>query len=149
MVFGSFVGFFFSSRSRHTRCALVTGVQTCALPIWPCITVATACSSSAKVFAQAARLIGAGAADAALVGGVDTLCGSVLFGFNSLGLVSAPPCRPFDAGRDGLSLGEAGGYAIVERADPDAPGLPLFGYGDYRDPPHMSTPHPPGQRNTT
>src|SRR3546814_8106967 len=54
----------------------------------PCITVATACSSSAKVFAQAARLIGAGAADAALVGGVDTLCGSVLFGFNSLGLRS-------------------------------------------------------------
>src|SRR5690606_19272091 len=44
----------------------------------PCITVATACSSSAKVFAQAARLIGAGLADAALVGGVDTLCGSVL-----------------------------------------------------------------------
>src|SRR5690606_17684505 len=46
----------------------------------PCMTVATACSSSAKVFAQAARLIHAGVVDAALVGGVDTLCGSVLFG---------------------------------------------------------------------
>src|SRR5690606_32534104 len=78
----------------------------------PCVTVATACSSSAKVFAQAARLVGAGVVDAALVGGVDTLCGSVLFGFNSLGLVSSTPCRPFDAGRDGLSLGEAGGFAI-------------------------------------
>jgi len=110
----------------------------------PCITVATACSSSAKVFAQAARLIGAGLADAALVGGVDTLCGSVLFGFNSLGLVSATPCRPFDAGRDGLSLGEAGGYAIVERADPDAPGLRLCGYGESSDAHHMSTPHPEG-----
>src|SRR5205085_6193440 len=75
----------------------------------PCVTVATACSSSAKVFAQAARLIEAGLADAAVVGGVDTLCGSVLYGFNSLGLVSAQACRPFDAARDGLSLGEAGG----------------------------------------
>ena len=110
----------------------------------PCITVATACSSSAKVFAQAARLIGAGLADAALVGGVDTLCGSVLFGFNSLGLVSATPCRPFDAGRDGLSLGEAGGFAIVERADPGAYGLRLCGYGESSDAHHMSTPHPQG-----
>src|SRR3546814_8155863 len=62
-----------------------------------------------------------------------------LFGFNSLGLVSATPCRPFDAGRDGLSLGEAGGFAIVERADPDAPGLRLCGYGESSDAHHMST----------
>jgi 3-oxoacyl-[acyl-carrier-protein] synthase-1 len=110
----------------------------------PCITVATACSSSAKVFAQAARLIHAGIADAALVGGVDTLCGSVLFGFNSLGLVSATPCRPFDAQRDGLSLGEAGGYAIVERAEPGQAGLRLCGYGESSDAHHMSTPHPEG-----
>src|SRR5690606_33822816 len=110
----------------------------------PCITVATACSSSAKVFAQAARLVGAGVADAALVGGVDTLCGSVLFGFNSLGLVSTQPCRPFDAGRDGLSLGEAGGFAILEPAEPGAPGLRLCGYGESRDAHHMSTPHPEG-----
>src|SRR5690606_18952536 len=68
-----------------------------------CMTVATACSSSAKVFAHAARLLQAGVADAAIVGGVDTLCGSVLFGFNALQLVSAEPCRPFDARRDGLS----------------------------------------------
>ena len=110
----------------------------------PCITVATACSSSAKVFAQAARLIHAGLADAALVGGVDTLCGSVLFGFNALGLVSSAPCRPFDATRDGLSLGEAGGYALLERAEPGAPGLRLCGYGESSDAHHMSTPHPQG-----
>ncbi|MEE7561560.1 beta-ketoacyl-[acyl-carrier-protein] synthase II, partial [Xanthomonas sp. Kuri4-2] len=65
----------------------------------PCVTVATACSSSAKVFAQAARLIAAGVVDAALVAGVDTLCGSVLFGFNALQLVAPEPCRPFDARR--------------------------------------------------
>ncbi len=109
----------------------------------PCITVATACSSSAKVFAQAARLIHAGIADAALVGGVDTLCGSVLFGFNSLGLVSTQPARPFDRDRDGLSLGEAGGFAVLERDDGDA-ALRLCGYGESSDAHHMSAPHPEG-----
>lgn len=110
----------------------------------PCITVATACSSSAKVFAQAARLIQAGVVDAALVGGVDTLCGSVLFGFNSLQLVSPDPCRPFDAGRTGLSLGEAGGFALLERATPGETGLQLRGYGESSDAHHMSSPHPQG-----
>lgn len=107
----------------------------------PCVTVATACSSSAKVFAQAARMVHAGVVDAALVGGVDTLCGSVLFGFNSLGLVSANPCRPFDVSRNGLSLGEAGGYAILER---EGAGPCLLGYGESSDAHHMSSPHPEG-----
>jgi 3-oxoacyl-[acyl-carrier-protein] synthase I len=111
----------------------------------PCVTVATACSSSAKVFAQAARFIHAGLADAALVGGIDTLCGSVLFGFNALGLVSQNPCLPFDARRDGLSLGEAGGYAVLERIDAgDAAALRLCGYGESSDAHHMSAPHPEG-----
>lgn len=110
----------------------------------PCVTVATACSSSAKVFAQAARLIAADVCDAALVGGIDTLCNSVLFGFNSLQLVAADPCRPFDAARSGLSLGEAGGYALLERADAGERGLQLCGYGESSDAHHMSTPHPQG-----
>ncbi|KAB8191377.1 beta-ketoacyl-ACP synthase [Lysobacter maris] len=109
----------------------------------PCLTVATACSSSAKVFAQAARLIQTGVVDAALVGGVDTLCGSVLFGFNALQLVSGEPCRPFDARRDGLSLGEAGGFALLERDDDDT-ALRLCGYGESSDAHHMSAPHPEG-----
>ena len=108
----------------------------------PAVTVATACSSSAKVFAQAARLLQAGIVDAALVGGVDTLCGSVLYGFNSLGLVSAQPARPFDVARDGLSLGEAGGFAVLERGG-DAE-LLLRGYGESSDAHHMSAPHPDG-----
>ena len=114
----------------------------------PAVTVATACSSSAKVFAQAARLVQAGVVDAALVGGVDTLCGSVLYGFNALQLVSRDPCRPFDARRDGLSLGEAGGFALLERADADAGAgggqLQLRGYGESSDAHHMSAPHPQG-----
>lgn len=110
----------------------------------PSLTVSTACSSSAKVFAHAERLIRLGLVDAAVVGGVDTLCDSVLFGFNALGLVSSQPCRPFDRHRDGISLGEAAGFALLERVDaaPDAPRL--LGYGEASDAHHMSTPHPDG-----
>jgi 3-oxoacyl-[acyl-carrier-protein] synthase-1 len=106
------------------------------------VTVATACSSSAKVFAQAERLIRLGLADAAVVGGVDTLCGSVLFGFNSLELVSAQPCRPFDVERRGINLGEAAGFALLEREADRGP--LLIGYGESNDAHHMSTPHPEG-----
>lgn len=107
----------------------------------PTETISTACSSSAKVFASAERLIRLGLIDAAVVGGVDTLCGSVLFGFNSLELVSPEPCKPFDAARGGISLGEAAGFALVERG----PGpLELLGYGEASDAHHMSTPHPEG-----
>jgi 3-oxoacyl-[acyl-carrier-protein] synthase-1 len=110
----------------------------------PALTVSTACSSSAKVFASAERMIRLGVADAAVVGGVDTLCGSVLFGFNSLELVSPEPCRPFDRARRGLSIGEAAGFALLERAEA-APAAPrLLGYGESSDAHHMSTPHPEG-----
>ncbi|MDQ6629103.1 MAG: beta-ketoacyl-[acyl-carrier-protein] synthase family protein [Pseudomonadota bacterium] len=116
----------------------------------PCLTISTACSSSAKVFATAERMLRLGLVDAAIVGGVDTLCGSVLFGFNALQLVSAGPCRPFDAGRDGISLGEAAGFALLERVDEraraggDADAPRLLGYGESSDAHHMSTPHPDG-----
>ena len=106
------------------------------------VTVATACSSSAKVFAQAERLIRTGLADAAIVGGVDTLCGSVLFGFNSLELVSPDLCRPFDVERRGINLGEAAGFALLEQQSAGGPWL--LGYGESNDAHHMSTPHPEG-----
>ncbi len=128
----------------HTPHALGDFVQAATGLHGPCITVATACSSSAKVFAQAARLIQAGLVDAALVGGVDTLCGSVLFGFNALQLVAPTPCQPFDARRVGLSLGEAGGFAVLERANGPTTGLQLRGYGESSDAHHMSAPHPEG-----
>ncbi|MDB5974920.1 MAG: beta-ketoacyl-[acyl-carrier-protein] synthase [Nevskia sp.] len=109
-----------------------------------CMTISTACSSSAKVFAAAARAIRAGLCDAAVVGGVDSLCLTTLYGFNSLQLVSPEICRPADARRNGISIGEAGGFAIV---DPqwvaDAPAL--LGYGESGDAHHMSTPDPEGR----
>jgi len=125
----------------HTPHSLTMFVQEVLGLEGPCETISTACSSSAKVFASAERLIRLGLVDAAVVGGVDTLCGSVLFGFNSLELVSNQPCRPFDAARGGISLGEAAGFALLERG---AGALELLGYGEASDAHHMSTPHPEG-----
>ncbi|MEP6896914.1 MAG: beta-ketoacyl-[acyl-carrier-protein] synthase family protein [Rhodanobacter sp.] len=110
----------------------------------PCLTISTACSSSAKVFANAERMIRLGLIDAAVVGGVDTLCDSVLFGFNALELVSPEPCRPFDAARNGISIGEAAGFALLERTAAAADAPRLLGYGEASDAHHMSTPHPEG-----
>ena len=105
--------------------------------------LSTACSSSAKVFAEAWRYIQAGLIDAAVVGGVDSLCLTTLYGFRSLGLTSADPCRPWAAGRDGLSLGEAAGFLLLERPG-HKPAPQLLGYGESSDAYHMSNAHPEG-----
>jgi 3-oxoacyl-[acyl-carrier-protein] synthase-1 len=111
----------------------------------PAFVVSSACSASAKVFGNAARMVAAGVCDAAVVGGVDTLCLTTLYGFNALGLVSREPCRPFDVQRDGISLGEGAGYALIERRDAtNAPIATLLGIGESCDAFHMSTPHPQG-----
>ncbi|HMN83431.1 MAG TPA: beta-ketoacyl-ACP synthase [Burkholderiaceae bacterium] len=111
----------------------------------PAITVSTACSSSAKVFGVAQRWLGLGIVDAVLVGGVDSLCDSVLFGFNSLQLVSPERCRPFDAARRGINLGEAAGFALLTCDDGfAATGVALTGVGESSDAHHMSAPHPQG-----
>jgi 3-oxoacyl-[acyl-carrier-protein] synthase-1 len=126
----------------HTPHSLAAFVAEAAGIAGPALTISTACSSSAKVFASAERLLRLGLADAALVGGVDSLCDSVLFGFNALELVSEQACRPFDAERDGISIGEAAAFALLERsvAAPRAPRL--AGYGESSDAHHMSSPHP-------
>lgn len=112
----------------------------------PAFVVSSACSSSAKVFGNAARMMAAGVCDAAVIGGVDTLCLTTLYGFHALGLTSRTPCRPYDAERDGISIGEGAGFALLERADGAArPGaIALLGIGESCDAYHMSTPHPEG-----
>lgn len=112
----------------------------------PSITISTACSSSAKVFATASRWIQHGLVDAALVGGVDSLCLSVLYGFNSLELISSEPCKPFDRDRNGINIGEAAGFALVTKEElSTGNGLALLGYGESSDAHHMSHPHPEGK----
>ncbi len=112
----------------------------------PAAAVCTACSSSAKVFAAAQRMIDADLIDAAIVGGVDSLCLTTLYGFHSLQLTSPEPCRPFDLARDGLSIGEAAAFALLERrgAALDAGTVLLLGTGESSDAYHMSTPQPEG-----
>ncbi|MFZ3127700.1 MAG: beta-ketoacyl-[acyl-carrier-protein] synthase family protein [Rhodoferax sp.] len=111
----------------------------------PAYVVSTACSSSAKVFGSAQRMLASGLIDAAIVGGVDSLCLTTLYGFNSLQLVSAQPCRPFDAHRDGISMGEGAAFALVERAaNPRPDDILVSGIGESSDAHHMSSPHPQG-----
>jgi 3-oxoacyl-[acyl-carrier-protein] synthase-1 len=112
----------------------------------PAFVVSSACSSTAKVFGNAARMIQAGACDAAVVGGADSLCLTTLHGFHSLELTSRGPCRPFDVERDGISIGEGAGYALLERVDgrTAADTLLFLGIGESSDAYHMSTPHPEG-----
>lgn len=111
----------------------------------PACVVSTACSSSAKVFANAMRMIAAGIIDAAVVGGTDSLCLTTVYGFSSLQLVAPTPCRPFDLERDGISIGEGSAFALVEAAGAPEPGdILLSGVGETSDAYHMSSPHPQG-----
>ena len=111
----------------------------------PAVAVSCACASSAKVFGSARRMIEAGLIDAALVGGVDSLCLTTLYGFHSLQLTSAAPCRPFDVARDGISIGEAAAFALLERVpEENHDAVLLLGIGESSDAYHMSAPHPEG-----
>jgi 3-oxoacyl-[acyl-carrier-protein] synthase-1 len=112
----------------------------------PAAAISCACASSAKVFASAARMIEAGLIDAALVGGVDTLCLTTLYGFASLQLTSNAPCRPFDVARDGISIGEAAAFLLLTRPPRSLDGDAVFvlGAGESSDAYHMSSPHPEG-----
>jgi len=107
----------------------------------PAYTISTACSSSAKAFASAARLIEVGLCDAAVVGGVDTLCRMTLGGFDSLEALSKDRCNPFSRNRDGINVGE--GAAIFLMTREEAP-VTLLGVGESSDAYHVSSPHPRG-----
>jgi 3-oxoacyl-[acyl-carrier-protein] synthase-1 len=107
----------------------------------PAYTISTACSSSAKVFASAQRLIEAGLCDAAVVGGADTLCRLTLGGFDSLDALSKDYCNPFSRNRDGINIGEGAAVFLVT-AVPSA--VSLLSVGESSDAYHVSAPHPEG-----
>ncbi len=136
----------FIYRTTHNTYSVADFVRSAFNLEGPAVVVSTACSSSAKVFASAARMISAGLIDAAIVGGVDSLCLTTLYGFNSLELLAAEPCRPYDKDRSGLSIGEAAAFILLQRpADSlDADAVLLLGAGESSDAHHMSSPHPEG-----
>ncbi|MBR0665400.1 beta-ketoacyl-[acyl-carrier-protein] synthase family protein [Roseomonas hellenica] len=111
----------------------------------PAFSLSTACTSGARSFLDGAALIESGIADAVVVGGADTLCRLTLHGFASLELLSSAQCRPCSAERDGISIGEAAAFMLLERATPDDAGrIGLLGGGASSDGHHMSSPHPDG-----
>jgi len=111
----------------------------------PCYAISTACSSSAKALAAGQRLIAADLCDAVLVAGVDSLCRLTLRGFNSLQLIDAQPCRPMDAERQGINIGEAAALLLLERVGERNNACPrLLAVGESSDAHHMSAPHPEG-----
>jgi len=129
----------------HNIASLLMYVQKSLGLSGPGQSISTACSSSAKVFAAAHRHITSGLCDAAVVGGVDSLCLTTLYGFNSLQLVSDDICKPYDAGRKGINIGEAGGFVLLERVDHGRGKVKLKGYGESSDAYHMSSPRPDGE----
>ncbi len=103
--------------------------------------ISTACSSSAKSFITASEMINCGLIDAAIVGGVDSICGMTVNGFNALGSTSAAICSPSSVNRDGINIGEAAALAIISKTPSE---LAFFGGGESSDAHHMSAPHPEG-----
>ncbi len=108
----------------------------------PAYVVSTACSSSAKAFASARRLIAAGVADAAVVGGVDGRCRFAMNGFHALGALSQGLCRPLAPDRDGINLGEGVALFTMERGE--SGGILFAGAGETSDAYHATAPDPDG-----
>ena len=132
----------YSVETSHALDAILGVVQTLAQLRGPALVVSTACSSSAKVFAAAQRLLQVGACDAALVGGVDSLCALTLRGFAGLEVLSLAPCRPFCRDRAGINIGEGAALLLLERTG-EGPAR-LLGVGESSDAHHMTSPHPEG-----
>ena len=107
----------------------------------PAFTHSSACASSAKALASAARLIRMKACDAVIAGGVDTLCAFTLAGFAALESLSATRCNPLSRNRNGINIGE-GAALFLMSCQPAA--VALCGWGESSDGHHMSAPDPAG-----
>lgn len=107
----------------------------------PAYVISTACSSSAKAFLSARRLLETYVCDAVIVGGVDSFSRVVLNGFYALEALSTRPTRPLAADREGINLGEGAALFILERNRGD---ILLAGIGESSDAHHLTAPDPSG-----
>lgn len=107
----------------------------------PAYSISTACSSSSRAFISGMRMIESGLVDAALVGGVDTLCRMAINGFDSLESLSSERCQPFAKARDGINIGEGAALILLTKKPAK---IALLGVGESSDAHHMSAPHPEG-----
>lgn len=113
-------------------------------------TLSSACSSGAVAIALGAAWLVAGDVDWVLCGGTDALCRLTLSGFNALGATDPEPCRPFDASRAGLNLGEGAGFVVLERMDASRSRAPsplceLKGWAIAAEAHHITNPEPTGR----
>lgn len=110
-------------------------------------TISTACSSSANSIMQGARLIKHGILDRVVVGGTDSLSRFTINGFMTLMILDSELCKPFDAERKGLNLGEGAGFLVLE-SERAAAGkdiiCELSGYGNSNDAYHQTASSPTG-----
>jgi 3-oxoacyl-[acyl-carrier-protein] synthase I len=107
----------------------------------PAYTLSTACTSSAKAFAAARRLLQLNVCDAVIVGGADTLCELTLQGFASLDSVSPARSNPMSRNRNGINIGEGAALFLMTR---DEGAMRLAGAGESSDAHHVSAPDPQG-----
>lgn len=112
--------------------------------------ISNACASGANAIGHAWEQIRSGRVERALTGGHDAICQLIFAGFDSLQALSPMPCRPFDARRDGLSLGEGAAVLTLETlAQAEARGAKIIGeiigYASATDVHHMTQPHPQGE----
>ena len=113
-------------------------------------TLSTACSSAANAIILGANMIRCGEADIVVVGGSECITKFHLNGFNSLMILDTEPCRPFDATRHGLNLGEGAAYLVLESAESAKrrgvkPQALLSGYGNACDAFHQTASSPDGE----
>jgi 3-oxoacyl-[acyl-carrier-protein] synthase II len=135
---------------RFHECA--GAAELCAQKIGACgpvTTLSTACSAGAMAISMAAEMIERGEADVILAGAGDSLSRLTLNGFGSLLLLAPDGCRPFDARRAGISLGEGAGMLVIEaEATARARGATILarlgGWGASCDAFHATAPQPEG-----
>jgi 3-oxoacyl-(acyl-carrier-protein) synthase len=110
-------------------------------------TISTACSSSANSIMLGARMIKQGLLDRVIVGGTDSLSKFTINGFSTLMILDKEHCKPFDAQRKGLNLGEGAGFIVIE-SEAAAKGkeilCELSGYGNANDAYHQTASSPDG-----
>lgn len=107
----------------------------------PAYVHSSACASSAKALASAARLIRMGVCDAVLTGGVDSLCAFTVAGFKALESISETQCNPLSRNRNGINIGEGAALFLMSTAPAT---VALRGWGESSDGYHMSAPDPAG-----
>jgi 3-oxoacyl-[acyl-carrier-protein] synthase II len=112
--------------------------------------ISNACASGANAIGHAWEMLRNGRAEKVLTGGYDMLCHLTFAGFDSLQALSPTPCRPFDAQRDGLTLGEGAAILTLEtleharKRNAEILGE-IIGYGATTDTHHLTQPHPEGE----